>query len=91
MISDNAYNEARRILFTAGSNSARASHVKHTGGKGSPDGHGVALLREAIIEFRRTDANAAARTRGMTMTHFVAVSNAASEMGMNIEDIFNGM
>jgi hypothetical protein len=86
-ISDADYNRARTTLVNAGSNSAAASHVKHTGGRGSPDGHGVALVNGAIAEFRATDAAAPARTRGMTMAHFVAVSNAAHEMGLDIEDI----
>jgi hypothetical protein len=91
MISDDNYNTARTTLVNAGSNSARASHVKHTQGRGSPDGHGVALLREAINEFRASDAGGQALTRGMTMQHFVAVSNAATEMQMDIEDIFTNM
>jgi hypothetical protein len=91
MISDDDYNAARQILINAGSDSARASHVKHTQGRGSPDGHGVALVREAITEFRASDAGGQALTRGMTIQHFVAVSNAADKMGLNVEDIFNSM
>ena len=91
MISDDQYNQARNTLVAVGSKSAKASHVKHTQGKGSPDGHGKALLMEAIQEFRASDAMGPALTRGMTIEHFVAVSNAATEVGMNIENIFREM
>jgi hypothetical protein len=50
-ISDEAYKKARAILIKAGSQTAQKSHEKHTQGKGSPDGHGQALLREARDEF----------------------------------------
>jgi hypothetical protein len=50
-ISDHNYNTARQLLMAAGSMTAAASHPKHTGGKGSPDGHGLSLLREARDEF----------------------------------------
>ncbi|QZT37169.1 hypothetical protein K5X82_18385 [Halosquirtibacter xylanolyticus] len=90
-LSDKKYNDARTILITAGSKSAANSHLKHTKGKGSPEGHGVQLIVEAIEEFRQTDAKSLMKTRGMSMEHFVAVSNAATEMGMNIEDIFETM
>jgi len=50
-ISDDAYNKARDILVKAGSQTAQKSHMKHTQGKGSPEAHGVALLKEARDEF----------------------------------------
>jgi hypothetical protein len=46
-IKDDAYNKARDILAKAGSKSAKKSHMKHTGKKGSPDGHGKSLIDEA--------------------------------------------
>jgi hypothetical protein len=90
-INDADYNSARGILITANCNSASASHPKHTQGRGSPDGHGRSLVREAVEEFQAADVNAAALTRGMTMLHFVAVSNAAHEMGLDIENILTAM
>ncbi len=65
-------------LLGTDSNSSRASHVKHTQGRGSPDGNGKSLIGEAVHEFRKSDTNECAQTRGMTMKHFVAVSNAAA-------------
>ena len=90
-ISDAAYNQARDMLIAAGSASANAAHVKHTGGAGSPDGHGRQLVSEAIQEFRQADAGGQVLTRGMTMAHFVAVSNAATGVGLNVENIFTWM
>lgn len=90
-ISDAEYNQARNTLIDAGSNSARASHPKHNTRGGSPDNHGRQLVSEAIQEFRNMDAGGDMLTRGMTMNHFVAVSNAATEMKMDVEDIFTYM
>jgi hypothetical protein len=50
-VADDDYNKARDVLITAGSQTAQKSHTKHTQGKGSPEGHGQALLREARDEF----------------------------------------
>lgn len=46
-ISDGDYNKAKKILEDAGSDKAKKSHKKHGNRQGSPEGHGVALLREA--------------------------------------------
>lgn len=46
-IKDDKYNKARDILAKAGSKSAKKSHPKHTGKKGSPDAHGRQLIEEA--------------------------------------------
>ncbi len=90
-ISDADYNQARNTLIAAGSNSARASHPKHNTRGGSPDNHGRQLVSEAIQEFRAADAGGNALTRGMTIAHFVAVSNAATEMNFNVDNIFTHM
>ncbi len=82
MISDRQYNTARSILVQAGSHSADASHVKHTRGAGSPDGHGQELLREARDEFRQTDANLPGLRSRMTQAHYDAIHNAAETMGI---------
>lgn len=50
MIKDDDYNKARALLVKAGSKSAEKSHMKHTGKKGSPDGHGKSLIDEAREE-----------------------------------------
>lgn len=81
-ISDHNYNAARTILVNAGSKSANASHPKHTGGAGSPDGHGKDLLREARDEFRVTDAGQANLQSGMTAVHYTAIHSAANQMGI---------
>lgn len=90
-ISDQNYNDARHLLLSAGSNTAKASHVKHSKKNSSPDGHGKDLLIEAIREFRQQDAQNQALTRGMSMMHFVAVSNAATIMELDVEYIFSKM
>ena len=82
-ISDGDYNAARDILAVAGSNSARKSHTKHTGGNGSPVGHGQDLLREARDEFRETDAGQAYLRAGMTQDHYAAIHKAARRMGIS--------
>lgn len=81
-ISDNNYNTARAILIAAGSNSAAASHPKHTQGAGSPDGHGIALLQEARDEFRAADVGQPGLVSGMTQAHYGAIHNAADQMGI---------
>ncbi len=43
------------------------------------------------MNFEKSDAKEQAQTIGMTMKHFVAVSNAADEMKMDIENIFTNM
>ena len=84
-IKDNDYNNARTTLANAGSMSASKSHVKHTRGKGSPDGHGKQLIQEAVGNFRATDAGGAGLTYGMTQDHYNAVSKAASKMGLDLD------
>lgn len=74
-ISDHNYNTARNILVQAGSATAAKAHVKHTQGKGSPEGHGVALLREARDEFNGMPEPR--RTNGRQ-----AVVQAAAQMGI---------
>jgi len=81
-ISDHNYNAARTILINAGSKTANASHIKHTGGSGSPDGHGISLLQEARDEFRATDAGQANLKSGMTQAHYNAIHAAANQMGI---------
>jgi hypothetical protein len=91
-ISDSDYNQATSDLDNSKEVILPELHiVKHTRGKGSPDGHGRQLIIEAIQEFRLLDAGAVALTGGMTIVHFVAVSNAATEMELDIEDIFKTM
>jgi hypothetical protein len=79
-ISDDAYNKARTILANAGSDSAKKSHVKHTGGKGSPEDHGKQLLREARDEFRKKDKGQPNLKSEMTVDHYNAIHKAAQEM-----------
>jgi hypothetical protein len=74
-ISDEAYNKASAILVKAGSQTAQKSHEKHTQGKGSPDGHGQALLREARDEFNGMPDPQKTAGRG-------AVVKAAQEMNI---------
>jgi len=74
-ISDDKYNKARDILATAGSDKAKKSHMKHTQGKGSPEAHGVAMLREARDEFNGMPDPK--KTAGRA-----AVVKAAKEMGI---------
>jgi|JI102314A1RNA_FD_contig_41_2324941_length_312_multi_2_in_0_out_0_1 hypothetical protein len=81
-IKGHAYNSARSQLVTAGSNSARASHVKHPPDKSFPDDHGKALLREARDEFRNTDKDLEGNVSGMTRTHHDAIHSAAGKMGI---------
>ncbi|MEZ4453146.1 MAG: hypothetical protein R3B09_27035 [Nannocystaceae bacterium] len=81
-ISDQNYNTARSTLVQAGSLSAAKSHVKHTNGAGSPDGHGRSLLAEARDEFRRTDAGQPNLQSGMTAGHYTAIHTAATQMGL---------
>lgn len=81
-ISDRDYNQARAILINAGSNTANASHPKHTGGAGSPDNHGQSLLREARDEFRNSDRGQPALRSEMTQAHYDAIHAAAAEMGI---------
>ncbi|WP_438712345.1 hypothetical protein ACSTS3_08150 [Aquimarina muelleri] len=50
-IKDKDYNKAKALLEGAGSKSAEKSHPKHTGSKGSPDGHGRSLYNEAQQDF----------------------------------------
>lgn len=83
-INDGDYNAARNTLIAAGSNSAKASHPKHTQGRGSPDGHGIALLREARDEFRAADAGQAHLVAGMTQAHYDAIHAAAERMGITM-------
>jgi len=82
-IKDDDYNRARRILAQAGSDSAAKSHVKHTGGKGSPDGHGQDLLAEARDEFRGRDSGQPNLQSGMTHVHYTAIHQAAGAMGIS--------
>ena len=49
-IKDANYNKAKVLLEKAGSKSAKKSHPKHTGKKGSPDRHGKQLIDEARAE-----------------------------------------
>jgi len=49
-ISDGDYNKAKKILEDAGSDTAKKSHKKHGNDDGSPEDHGVQLLREARDE-----------------------------------------
>jgi hypothetical protein len=81
-ISDDDYNWAKNTLAKAGSKSAEKSHVKHTGGKGSPESHGQDLLREARDEFRKLDANEDNLKAGMTEAHHKAITDAAKKMGI---------
>jgi hypothetical protein len=81
-ISDYNYNTARTILINAGSQTANASHPKHTGGAGSPDGHGKSLLREARDEFRINDVGQANLQSEMTIAHYQAIHRAANQMGI---------
>jgi hypothetical protein len=81
-ISDNDYNTARDILAKAGSNTAAASHVKHTQGQGSPEHHGKQLLREARDEFRGKDHGQPNLQSGMTAAHYQAINRAAKQMGI---------
>ena len=74
-ISDHDYNTARGMLIAANSNTARNSHPKHTGGRGSPNGHGEQLLREARDEFNMM--NPVARDEGRAV-----VVAAAAQMGI---------
>ncbi|MBN3217580.1 hypothetical protein CUU54_03920 [Pectobacterium polaris] len=81
-ISDNDYNRARAILIAAGSNSARASHEKHTQGAGSPDSHGQSLLRGSRDEFRAADRGQPNLQSEMTQAHYNAIHAAAQQMGI---------
>ena len=81
-ISDHNYNTARGILIAAGSMSANASHVKHTQGAGSPDGHGQALVAQARDEFRLMDIGQPNLQSGMTAAHYNAIHNAANQMNI---------
>ena len=81
-ISDGKYDKARDILIGAGSNTARASHRKHTQG-GSPDDHGRQLLVEARDEFRRGDPGLDSLHSGMSQRHYAAIHSAADEMGID--------
>lgn len=81
-ISDQKYNTARSILASAGSDTAAKSHQKHTGGSGSPDGHGQQLLREARDEFRDQDVGGKNLRGGMTEAHYDAIHKAATTMGI---------
>ena len=82
-ISDNNYNSARAILINAGSQTANASHPKHTQGAGSPEGHGQDLLREARDEFRGVDAQKPNLVSGMIQEHHTAIHNAAKKMSIS--------
>ena len=81
-ISDRRYNRAKAILSQAGSNTAAASHNKHTQGKGSPDGHGRNLIAEARAEFMAADVGQANLQNGMTAAHDRAISDAESELNI---------
>jgi len=81
-ISDGDYNWARTTLVAAGSATAAASHVKHTGGAGSPDGHGLSLLRGARDEFRGNDVGLPGLVSRMTAAHHAAIHAAAARMGI---------
>ena len=81
-ISDGDYNAARMILVGAGSMSAQASHVKHTQGAGSPNGHGVALLAQARNEFRVINAGQPNLQADMNAAHYNAIHAAAVRMGI---------
>ena len=81
-ISDGDYNRALEILVGAGSRTADVSHVKHTQGKGSPDGHGVALLAQARDDFRLMDNGQTPLEAGMTIAHHDAIKAAAKKMGI---------
>lgn len=83
-ISDHNYNTAKAILTQAGSNSAAASHNKHTQGKGSPLAHGRSLLAEARDEFRRLDAGQGNLQSDMTVAHYNAVHAAARQMNVTV-------
>jgi hypothetical protein len=72
MIKDKDYNRARSMLVAAGSMSAQKSHLKHTQGRGSPDGHGRSLLNEASAEWPNP-----------THIQTTALTNAADEMGID--------
>jgi hypothetical protein len=76
-IKDDDYNAARTILIQAGSLSAAKSHVKHTGKRGSPDGHGTSLLKEAKAEFDSMEEPHKA-------AGLVALGKAAKKMGLNV-------
>lgn len=86
-IKDKAYNSARSILAQAGSMTASKSHVKHTRGKGSPDGHGRSLLAEAAEEFRALDEDEDEDdlTEGMTEDHYNAMESASAKLGLDWE------
>jgi len=81
-ISDGDYNRALEILVGAGSRTADVSHVKHTQGKGSPDGHGVALLAQARNEFRVINAGQPNLQADMNAAHYNAIHAAAVRMGI---------
>jgi hypothetical protein len=74
-ISDDDYNTARAILVQAGSRSAGVSHIKHTGGKGSPESHGKDLLREAYNEFNASGT--------ITDNQKTAILRAAKKMDLD--------
>ncbi|HEY0080948.1 MAG TPA: hypothetical protein VGB73_20255 [Pyrinomonadaceae bacterium] len=79
-IKDADYNAARTILIQAGSLSASKSHVKHTGKRGSPDGHGVSLLQEAKAEF--DEMSEPHKGAGM-----IALNKAAKRMGLDASNL----
>ncbi|QBC29453.1 hypothetical protein U737_22440 [Methylomonas sp. LW13] len=73
MIKDRDYNLAKAKLVANGSVTAAKSHNKHTQGKGSPEGHGRSLLREAQGEW---GAN-------ITLAQTQALADAAEQMGID--------
>jgi hypothetical protein len=81
-ISDSDYNAARSLLVTAGSDTARNSHVKHGTKGGSPMDHGKKLLQEARDEFRRQALGQKALKSGMIERHYKAIHDAARKMGV---------
>ena len=71
-IKDKDYNNARAILVANGSMTASKSHTKHAGKRGSPDGHGRSLLREAADEWGL----------GISLAQGAALLTAAVTMGL---------
>jgi len=82
-ISVHNYNSARQTLVSAGSKTAEKYHVKHTKGKGSPEGHGKDLLTEARDEFRGLDSGQGNLVSGMTQAHYNAIHKASDTMDIS--------
>ncbi|MEU1630435.1 hypothetical protein ABZ746_35110 [Streptomyces sp. NPDC020096] len=81
-ISAAAYNQARSILASAGSQTAAKSHPIH-GTRSVPVRYGTSLLACSRDEFRHDDRNAPIKRSGMTPYHYLAIHDAARTMGIS--------